>query len=304
MARLRKTTPELENVSPANKTTKKALSKEELLTSIKLSIKCKNETQKKLMNAIKDNDVTICTGVAGTGKTLISVYEALTLFKAHPNTYKEIKLVKSITQLKNEELGTLPGDEKDKLKFHMMSFLDAFHKLIGEDLTNKLIESGLIKMEVFGAIRGRSFTNSIIIIDEFQNISKDNGKTFLTRFSEDTKVIVLGDSGQIDLRNKKDSALEPLINKVKNRPTEGVSVVIFDKSDVVRHRLTSYFIDIFESITEDDEPKKVNTEATPKTTKPKPLGKGSYIGNFKLGKKDSKITWLRKLKIFFKRKFK
>ena len=70
-------------------------------------------------------------------------------------------------------------------------------------------------MEVFGAIRGRSFTNSIIIIDEFQNISKDNAKTFLTRFSDDTKVIVLGDSGQIDLKNKKDSALEPLVNKVK-----------------------------------------------------------------------------------------
>jgi hypothetical protein len=69
---------------------------------------------------------------------------------------------KSITQLKNEEIGTLPGDEMDKLKFHMMSFLDAFHKLIGEELTNLLIEFGIIKMEVFGAIRGRSFTNSIL----------------------------------------------------------------------------------------------------------------------------------------------
>ena len=304
MARPKKVTPEFESVAPVNRTAKKVLSKEELLTNIRLSLKCKNETQKKLINTIRDNEVTICTGVAGTGKTLISVYEALTLFKAHPNIYKEIKLVKSITQLKNEELGTLPGDEKDKLKFHMMSFLDAFHKLIGEDLTNKLIESGLIKMEVFGAIRGRSFTNSIIIIDEFQNISKDNGKTFLTRFSEDTKVIVLGDSGQIDLRNKKDSALEPLINKVNKKPTEGVGVVVFDKADVVRHRLTSYFIDIFEEIIADDEPKKITTENNPKVTKPKPLGKGNYLGNFKFEKKRSKLTWLRKLKIFFKRRFK
>jgi phosphate starvation-inducible PhoH-like protein len=304
MARPKKVTPEFEAVAPVSRTAKKVLSKEELLTNIRLSIKCKNETQKKLINTIKDNDVTICTGVAGTGKTLISVYEALTLFKAHPNIYKEIKLVKSITQLKNEELGTLPGDEKDKLKFHMMSFLDAFHKLIGEDLTNKLIESGLIKMEVFGAIRGRSFTNSIIIIDEFQNISKDNAKTFLTRFSEDTKVIVLGDSGQIDLKNKKDSALEPLVNKVKNKPVEGVDIVVFDKSDVVRHRLTSYFIDVFEEIIADDEPKNRLLETNPKATKPKPLGQGNYIGNFKLGNKDNKITWLRKLKIFFKRRFK
>jgi phosphate starvation-inducible PhoH-like protein len=292
MARPKKLTTESENSRPTTRVVKKVLSKEELLNNIRLSIKCKNETQKKLINAIKDNDVTICTGVAGTGKTLISVYKALLLFKTHPEIYKEIKLVKSITQLKNEELGTLPGDEKDKLKFHMMSFLDAFHKLIGEDLTNKLIEAGLIKMEVFGAIRGRSFTNSIIIIDEFQNISKDNAKTFLTRFSDDTKVIVLGDSGQIDLKNKKDSALESLINKVSNKPVEGVEVIVFDKSDVVRHRLTSYFIDIFESIMLDDEPKyqKPKTESD-KTIKVEP----KYV---------KKSNWFRKLKIFFKRNFK
>jgi phosphate starvation-inducible PhoH-like protein len=127
----------------------------------------------------------------------------------------------------------------------MMSYLDAFHKLIGEHNTNKLIECGLIKMEVFGAIRGRSFTNAIIIIDEFQNITHDNAKTFLTRFSDNTKVIVLGDSGQIDLKNKKESSLERLANKVKNFPIEGVDVVEFNESETVRHRLTSYFIQMF-----------------------------------------------------------
>lgn len=216
-----------------------------ILSNIKLDIKHKNETQKKLTNAIKKNDVVVCTGPAGTGKTLLSVFEALHLLKNNPETYKEIKLVKSITQLKNEDLGTLPGDEKDKLKFIMMSFLDAFHKIIGESLTNQLIDSGIIKMEVFGAIRGRSFTNAIMIIDEFQNITHDNAKTFLTRFSDNTKVIVLGDSGQIDLKDKKESSLERLANRIKSFPTEGVEVVEFTESDVVRHRLTSYFIGIF-----------------------------------------------------------
>jgi len=286
------------NIVTTTKPLKQTLTKQEVLDKIKLTIKCKNETQKKLINSIKDNDVTICTGVAGTGKTLISVYEALLLFKTHPDTYKEIKLVKSITQLKNEELGTLPGDEKDKLKFHMMSFLDAFHKLIGEDLTNKLIEFGLIKMEVFGAIRGRSFTNSVIIIDEFQNISKDNAKTFLTRFSDDTKVIVLGDSGQIDLKNKKDSALEPLINKVLKKPVEGVNVIVFDKSDVVRHRLTSYFIDIFESIMRDDEPK-LNT----KVDQSKVIKVNPRMVN-ESGKRKKGYTWYRKIKIILSRIFK
>jgi len=228
----------------------------DILSHLKIDIKHKNETQKKLTQAIKINDVTICTGPAGTGKTLLSVFEALLLLKNQGDIYKEIKLVKSITQLKNEELGTLPGDEKDKLKFHMMSYLDAFHKLIGEANTNKLIESGLIKMEVFGAIRGRSFTNAIIIIDEFQNISHDNAKTFLTRFSDNTKVIVLGDSGQIDLRDKRDSSLERLAARVKANPVEGVSVIEFTEAEVVRHRLTSYFIGMFR---EADEPKRKPT---------------------------------------------
>lgn len=249
----------------------------DLLSQIKVDIKHKNETQKKLTQAIKINDVTICTGPAGTGKTLLSVFEALVLLKAHPDIYKEIKLVKSITQLKNEELGTLPGDEKDKMKFHMMSFLDAFHKLIGEGLTNKLIDSNYIKMEVFGAIRGRSFTNAIIIIDEFQNISHDNAKTFLTRFSDNTKVIVLGDSGQIDLKDKRESSLERLSERVKKNTTEGVTVVEFSESDVVRHRLTSYFLGIFkEDIKVTQKPQPPKSQLLTESKKP-----FSFLGLFK-----------------------
>ncbi len=218
-----------------------------LLSQIKIDIKHKNETQKKLTQSIKNNVVTLCTGPAGTGKTLLSVAEALILLKTNPDTYKEIKLVKSIEQLKGEDLGTLPGDEKDKLKFIMMSYFDAFYKLIGEELTNKLMEAGYIKMEVFGSIRGRSFANCIIIIDEYQNVRHKNSKTFLTRFSENTKVIALGDTGQIDLKDESDSALEVLIEEVKANPEEGVAVVEFDADDVVRHRLTSYFIKLYDN---------------------------------------------------------
>jgi len=218
-----------------------------LLSQIKIDIKHKNETQKKLTQSIKTNVVTLCTGPAGTGKTLLSVAEALLLLKNNPDTYKEIKLVKSIEQLKGEDLGTLPGDEKDKLKFIMMSYFDAFYKLIGEELTNKLMEAGYIKMEVFGSIRGRSFSNCVIIIDEYQNVRHKNSKTFLTRFSENTKVIALGDTGQIDLKDELDSALEVLIEEVKANPEEGVGVIEFDADDVVRHRLTTYFIKLYDN---------------------------------------------------------
>jgi phosphate starvation-inducible PhoH-like protein len=218
----------------------------DLLSQIKIDLKHKNEIQKKLTLAIKNGDVTICTGPAGTGKTLLSVAEALILLKAYPDKYQEIKLVKSIVQLKDEDLGTLPGDEKDKLKFIMMSFFDAFYKLIGEELTNKLLDAGYIKMEVFGSIRGRSIANCIILFDEFQNVTDNNGKTLLTRFSENTKVIALGDSNQVDLKNPETSCLSELVRMAKLIPEEGVNVVEFTEAEVVRHRLTKYFIQIFE----------------------------------------------------------
>lgn len=218
----------------------------DLLSLIKIDIKHKNEIQKKLTQSIKNGDVTICTGPAGTGKTLLSVAEALLLLKTHSDIYHEIKLVKSIINLEGEDLGTLPGDEKDKLKFIMMSFFDAFYKLIGEELTNRLLEAGYIKMEVFGAIRGRSISNAIILFDEFQNVSDRNGKTLLTRFSENTKVIALGDSNQVDLKNPDLSCLKELVRMTKLYPEQGVSVVEFTDEEVVRHRLTRYFINIFE----------------------------------------------------------
>lgn len=221
--------------------------KQGLLNQIKIDLKHKNETQKKLTLSIKNGDVTVCIGPAGTGKTLISVAEALLLLKNNPDKYHDIKLVKSIVQLKDEDLGTLPGDEKDKLKFIMMSFLDAFYTLIGEQLTTKLIEAGYIKMEVFGSVRGRSIPNCILLFDEFQNVNDGNAKTLLTRFSENTKVVILGDTNQIDLKKKEDSSLGELVKMIKSLPNEeGVSVIEFFEDDIVRHRLTKYFVRLFE----------------------------------------------------------
>jgi phosphate starvation-inducible PhoH-like protein len=239
----------------------------DLLSQIKIDIKHKNETQKKLTTSIKNNDVTICIGPAGTGKTLLSVAEALILLKNYPDKYFDIKLVKSIVQLEDEDMGTLPGDEKEKLKFIMMSFLDAFYQLIGTELTEKLIEAGYVKLLVFGSIRGRSLPNSIILFDEFQNISDKNAKTFLTRFSEDAKVVALGDTNQIDMKKPENSCLAEVTHFIKTIPEEGVCVIEFLlESDIVRHRLTKYFVKMFEH---KDYKKKVVVDADKviKTTK-------------------------------------
>lgn len=218
----------------------------DLLSQIRIDLKHKNEVQKQLTTAIKNGAVTLCTGPAGTGKTLLAVAEALLLLKNHQDKYYDIKLAKSILQLKDEDLGTLPGDANDKLRFIMMSFLDAFYLLIGEELTEKLFEAGYVKFEVFGALRGRSIPNSIIIIDEFQNVTDTNGKTFLTRFSDTSKVVVLGDSNQIDIKNPKDSCFAELVKFCRAYPDEEVNVIEFTEKEIVRSRLTRYFIKIFE----------------------------------------------------------
>lgn len=211
-----------------------------------------------------------------THNTLLSVAEALLLLKQNPDKFYEIKLVKSITELKGESIGTLPGDANEKMLHIMMSYLDAFYKLIGEELTSKLIDAGYIKMEVFAAIRGRSFSNCIIIVDEFQNITHDNAKTLLTRFSDNTKLIILGDIGQIDIKDKKDSSLERLVNRVNNKPIDGVSIVMFSLEDIVRHRLTNYFIDIF---TEDAKPNKIILDKKLLTENNK-ITKKSFLSGF------------------------
>lgn len=239
--REKKVKPELEK----KKTPVKKDLRNEIIEQINFDFKHKNQKQKTLTTSIKSKTLTFCAGAAGVGKTLVSVAEALRLLKTYPDIYNEIKLVKSVTQLEGEDIGTLPGEEQDKLKFIMMSFLDSFYKLIGEELTKKMLGCGLIKMEVFGSFRGRSLSNSIIIFDEFQNITETNAKTFLTRFGDDTKIIVLGDVNQVDLKNKSKSSFAPLIKMMKDKPNDDIGIIEFTEDEVVRHPLTKYFINLY-----------------------------------------------------------
>jgi phosphate starvation-inducible PhoH-like protein len=212
---------------------------------IKINVIPKTENQKKLVDAINKNDVTLVIGPAGSGKTFIACAQALKLLKEHPDKYKKILLVKSITQLKDENIGALPGELDSKLQFILASYMDSFYKLIGEGLTKNLIELGIIKFELLGSIRGRSFSNVILISDEHQNISIDNSRTLLTRISDDSKYIIMGDTEQVDLKNKKDSSLEFMAQKMEKNVVEGVGVIRMLDTDIVRHKLTSYFLNLF-----------------------------------------------------------
>ena len=217
---------------------------DKFLTSMSVHYKCKNENQGKLRESIRNNEISIVSGLPGTGKTFIACAEALKLIKSK-SKYKKILLAKSITQLRGEELGSLPGDLNEKFDPYLGSFIDNFEKIIGESLTRKLRELGLINLQPLAFVRGRSIDNTIIIVDEAQNISVDNMRTLMTRIGDNSKMIILGDVKQKDIRNKKDSSLEVIIDKFNNIDNFGC-VELRDPNDVVRNPIIRIIEETFD----------------------------------------------------------
>jgi phosphate starvation-inducible PhoH-like protein len=221
-----------------------------LFSHIKINIQPKTENQKKLVYAITNNEITIASGLPGTGKTFLACAEALKLVKDTKNPYQKIILVKSVTTLKDEEIGFLKGTMEEKMEPFMDSFLDNFHKIIGESNTTKLRNMGLIQIKPIAYVRGRSIDKSVIIIDEAQNVTLDNMRTLMTRIGDNSKIIILGDVKQKDIRNKKESSLEVVIERFKNKPGFG-TVELRNEEDIVRNPIIKVIEDIFDQIEED-----------------------------------------------------
>ena len=174
------------------------IEEEKVFKTISINVKSKTENQKKLIDSIRHNEITICSGLPGSGKTFLSCAEALRLVTTH-DKYKRIVLVKSITPLKNEEIGHLPGDLKEKMAPIMESFTDNIRKLIGKSRMEKLIELGVIEIVPIAFARGRTIDNSVILIDEAQNITLDNIRTLMTRIGDNSKMVIMGDVKQKDI---------------------------------------------------------------------------------------------------------
>ena len=224
------------------------IEEDKFLQTMKINVKCKTENQKKLVNSIKENEITICSGLPGSGKTFLSCAEALKLIKTRPK-YKRIVLVKSITPLKNEEIGHLPGNLEEKMAPIMESFTDNIRKLIGKTRMEKLIELGVIEIVPIAFARGRSIDNSIILIDEAQNISLDNIRTLMTRIGDNSKMVIMGDVKQKDIRNKRDSSLEIVLKRFDN--VEGFGCVeLRDPNDVVRNPIIKIVEQVFDDMEE------------------------------------------------------
>lgn len=214
------------------------------LNDVQIKVKCLTEKQKLLKNAIEEKDIVISTGPAGTGKTWISLITALHLMKTEPR-FANLVLIKSLKTIKGEELGYLPGSIWEKMEPYMYSFTGNLDKIFkSQAFTKTLIERGIIKILPLAYIRGVTIDNSIVIIDEAQNIDLHTFKTVITRIGANCKMIFLGDIEQIDLKEKENSCLAKVCELFKDREFTGS--VAFTRDESVRNPIIPKILDILD----------------------------------------------------------
>ena len=200
-------------------------------------IKCKTSGQRKYINAIDKTDLVICVGPAGTGKTYLSVAKAVMAYKS--KAVERIILTRPAVEA-GEKLGFLPGDLQNKVDPYLRPVYDALQDMLGYENYQKLMERGVIEVAPLAYMRGRTLNNAFIILDEAQNTTVEQMKMFLTRMGEGSKVIVNGDSTQIDLPAHTRSGLLNALDVLKE--VEGVSIIRLSGKDIVRHDLVQRIV--------------------------------------------------------------
>lgn len=219
---------------------KKAARVVEESKSIQLKqVKCKNDRQKEFLKCIETHEVTVCTGVAGSGKTYLACYEAIKMLMR--KEVEKIVLVKSVTTLPKEEVGFIPGDLKEKMDPFMISFYGNIDKLIGQETRKRLVVEGKIEVQPLAFIRGINIDGAVVILDECQNLTTETFKTIVTRIGEGSKYIIMGDSSQCDLGKKSKSVLSKLLEIFKE--DELVGTVEFEESDCVRNPIIPHLLE-------------------------------------------------------------
>lgn len=200
----------------------------------------KTLNQAHYINELQSNDVVFGVGPAGTGKTYLAVLFAVRELKK--NHIKKIILVRPVVEA-GERLGFLPGDLKEKVDPYLVPLYDALNDCLGKEVVNKMIEKGIIEVVPLAYMRGRTLDNAIVILDEAQNATNNQIKMFLTRLGFNSKMIITGDMTQIDLPSQL-SGLERALKLLQG--IRGISVVTFEKHDVMRHPLVYKIVKRYE----------------------------------------------------------
>ena len=205
-------------------------------------IKAKTLGQKRYVDAVRKNTITLGIGPAGTGKTYLAVAAAVAAFR--DKQVNRIILTRPAVEA-GERLGFLPGDLQSKVDPYLRPLYDALFDMLGPETYQKYLERGNIEVAPLAYMRGRTLDDSFIILDEAQNTTPEQMKMFLTRMGTGSKVVVTGDVTQIDLPDRTRSGLVDALQVLKN--ISGIAQCYFNEKDVVRHRLVQEIIKAYEA---------------------------------------------------------
>ena len=209
----------------------------QLIKTPRKSVIARSEKQSEYIKALKENDIIMSIGPAGTGKSFLAVSVAVTLLME--KKIERVILSRPAVEA-GEKLGFLPGDMKEKVDPYLRPLYDSLYDLFDFEKIQRMIEIGDIEIAPLAFMRGRTLKNSFAILDEAQNATDTQIKMFLTRIGDNSKIVINGDPSQIDLPHKNISGLDrskKLLGNIKE-----ISVVDFDHSDVVRHPLVSKIV--------------------------------------------------------------
>jgi len=240
--------PKVTPISEQNNEPKQQLTKKELIAQLikkKTKEKFLTENQKKYYNTLKENQITICSGPAGVGKSYIAMKAAIDLL-ADPNTpYEKIIIVRPAVEAE-EKLGSLPGNLEEKLDPYIFPSFYLMNKIIGKETREKLKELEIIEVFALAYMRGMNIDNSILVFEEGQNATPSQMKLLLTRIGFNSKFFISGDLEQTDrYKDKTHSGLYDAIRRHKDTPDIGVFE--FGDNDVVRNPLISKILKNYDS---------------------------------------------------------
>ena len=204
-------------------------------------ISARRENQQKLVRLFQENDMIFATGPAGSGKTYMSI--ALAVRSLKNKEIRKIILSRPAVEA-GEKLGFLPGDMRDKIDPYLQPLYDALEDMIPAQKLREMMEQNIIQIAPLAFMRGRTLNDAVVILDEAQNTTSAQIKMFLTRMGMNTKMIITGDTSQVDLPRGVRSGLSEALEILDG--VSGIGFVHMNRKDIVRHRLVSRIVDAYD----------------------------------------------------------
>jgi phosphate starvation-inducible PhoH-like protein len=215
-----------------------------LTSAGKRRVSPKSLMQRRYLDAIEQYDIVFGIGPAGTGKTYLAMAEAVSFLIAKKVT--RIILARPAVEA-GEKLGFLPGDLQEKVNPYLRPLYDALYDMLDVERVARYLERGTIEIAPIAFMRGRTLNDSFVILDEAQNTTSEQMKMFLTRLGFGSKAVITGDVTQIDLPSGRVSGLIEAMKVIQG--IEGISFILFDERDVVRHKLVQQIVRAYEAFT-------------------------------------------------------